>query len=137
MKKICKILNILVIAMALISLMSTINYASDETGDTITIEGVQGAANGFLERGKNGKNPIDIGEAKTQVGAIAGILIAVGEGILVIIALILGIKYITASPDEQAKIKKQIVGLAIAALVIFGAYEIWKIAYDTMSGVVG
>ena len=65
------------------------------------------------------------------------ILTFVGEGIIVIITVVMGIKYVFASPDEQAKLKKQLVGLVISAIVIFGAYGIWSLAYSFMNDVLG
>lgn len=41
----------------------------------------------------------------------------------------------TASPEEAAKIKTQLIGLVVAAIVIVGAYGIWSFAYNFLSGI--
>ena len=33
----------------------------------------------------------------------------------------------TASPEAQAKLKQQLIGLVVSGFVIFGSYAIWKI----------
>ncbi len=48
--------------------------------------------------------------------------------------LIVGIKYMTATPEEAAKLKTKLVGLVIAGIVIIGAYAIWRLAYNLFSG---
>ena len=48
----------------------------------------------------------------------------------------MGIKFITASPEEQGKIKGQLIGLAISTVVILGAYTIWKLTYDLMDDII-
>lgn len=45
----------------------------------------------------------------------------------------MGIKWITAKPDEQAKLKQQSVGLLVAAVVVIGAFTIWSIALKIVS----
>ena len=40
----------------------------------------------------------------------------------------MGIKYFISSPEEQAKLKGQLIGVVVSAVVIFGAYSIWKMA---------
>ena len=32
-----------------------------------------------------------------------------------------------ANPDEQARLKTQLVGLAVSAVVVFGAVSIWRL----------
>ena len=48
----------------------------------------------------------------------------------------MGIKFIMASPEEQGKLKGQLIGLVIAAIVILGAYTIWELSYNFMNEVV-
>ncbi len=41
-----------------------------------------------------------------------------GLVVLFVVGVVMGIKFITASPEEQGKIKGQLIGLAISAVVI-------------------
>lgn len=70
---------------------------------------------------------------KSELLPIAEILTMIGTGVVIICAIVIGIKYMVASPDEQAKLKKQMVGLVVATIVIFGAYGIWKALYQFMN----
>ena len=58
---------------------------------------------------------------------LGSILTTIGAGVLVAVTLYMGIKYITATPEAQAKLKQQLIGLVVSGFVIFGAYFIWKI----------
>ena len=40
-----------------------------------------------------------------------------------------------ASPEEAAKIKGQLVGLVISAIVIFGAWGIWSLVVRALQSV--
>lgn len=132
MKKLYKILNILLILVIFLGLMPAKNYAVEP----ISSDSIKQSADKFISEGQK-ESPLDIEQVKELIKPIAGILTLIGEGILVILTIIQGIKYTTATPDEQAKIKKQLIGLVVAAIVIFAAYEIWKLVNDTMQGIVG
>jgi hypothetical protein len=51
----------------------------------------------------------------------------IGAGVMVAVTTYMGIKYLTAGPEAQAKLKVQLVGLVVSGMVIFGSYYIWKI----------
>lgn len=64
---------------------------------------------------------------------VAQALVALASGILVIVTCIMGVKYATTtSPEAQAKLKKQLIGLVVSIIVVFGAYTIWTIVYNFM-----
>lgn len=65
---------------------------------------------------------------------IAQVLVAVGAIVLVGATIIMGIKYVSASdPGTQAKLKQQLIGLVVAAIIIFGAVGIWTFVYNFLS----
>ena len=89
-------------------------------------QNVEGQANKFIAAG--GNNSIDLTSgAEGAVEGIGQVLTTIGIAIILVGFLVLGIKYMVASPEEAAKIKKQIVGLSISAVVLFGAFSIWKL----------
>ena len=45
----------------------------------------------------------------------------------------MGVKYMSATPETRGKLKTQLIGIAISAVVLFGAYGIWSIAYTVLS----
>ena len=78
----------------------------------------------------NSAEPTVSEEQITEVAVRIGqILITVAAIIFPIIILILGIKYFMAGPDEKGRLKTQLIGFITAAVITFGAYTIWKIAY--------
>ena len=64
---------------------------------------------------------------------IVGILTAIGVIVLVVVTIIMGIKYMFATPEEAAKLKQQLIGLVVSAVVVLGATAIWGIALDVLN----
>ena len=63
---------------------------------------------------------------------IVNILTAIGVIALIVITMIMGIKYMFATPEEAAKLKQQLIGLVVSAVVVLGATAIWKIIYNIL-----
>ena len=74
-------------------------------------------------------------ETVTSVNDIGRFLTAVGLTILVCVTLIMGIKYMMATPNDKAKLKKRLIGLLIASFVIFFSYTIWSTIVNQMESV--
>ena len=70
------------------------------------------------------------------IAPISQMLFWAGVITLFIAGTVMGIKFIMASPEEQGKLKGQLIGLVIAAIVILGAYTIWELSYNFMNEVV-
>lgn len=133
-----KIIKIVVILMIIaIYIMPTATFAgtSGSTKKSVSF----GDAKKFIDKGsdeagKNGLNQSDLNEVGNEFVQIAQILVYIGAGILVASTAYMGIKYMMASPEQQAKLKQQLIGLVVSALVIFGAYFIWSTVYDILDG---
>lgn len=67
-------------------------------------------------------------------GVILGIVQAVGMSIAVIILVWLGVKYIMASPDGKAEIKKQAFGYILGAVLLFGASWLVPLLKNVIDG---
>ena len=72
----------------------------------------------------------NVNEITGNFVGIGQLLTFVGGGVLVIVILYMGIKYLTSGPDAQAKLKVQLIGIVGSACVIFGAYTIWSTVID-------
>lgn len=82
----------------------------------------------FISSGKQGQNTsIDYGELKNTSSDIYNILLIIGVVAAVLMAAILGIKFMIGSVEEQADIKKAMVPFVIGCIVVFGAFGFWKI----------
>ena len=66
-------------------------------------------------------------DAVVQVGQM---ITAVGVDVLFGELILLGIKYMTEEKKKKGKLKQQLIGLVIAGIVIFGAFSIWRVAYN-------
>lgn len=82
------------------TLLSSVNQEEVSAGDT-TGAGIQAAINTIL-----------------------GITQIAGTGVALIAVSLLGIKYMLASAEDKAEIKKYIVGVVIGGLLVFGGVEL-------------
>ncbi len=117
------LMKFLLIFFILILTTSATCYASDW-------ESIKGAADKFIEKGGSGAN---IGDVNQLVSGLANILTTVGVVVVLAGLLIIGIKYMTASPEEAAKLKTKLVGLVVSGVVVIGAYGIWRLAFNIFS----
>ena len=89
-------------------------------------------ADTFINKGKE-KDIITSSDVATTIMPIAQALVAVAAGVLVVVTCIMGVKYaITTNPETQAKLKKQLIGLVVSFVVVFGSQAIWTIVYNFM-----
>ena len=121
MRKLKRIISILIIAVLLVGIFSVFNSAQ-----AITLEGMQKKMEAFESAGAD--ISVDVASVANEFSGLAKILTTIGAGVLVIVITYMGIKYFISTPEEQAKLKGQLIGLVVSALVIFGATAIWKIA---------
>lgn len=81
---------------------------------------------------KQGGSRISGNEIGNILKPIVNILTAIGVIALIVITMIMGIKYMFATPEEAAKLKQQLIGLVVSAVVVLGATAIWKIIYNIL-----
>lgn len=106
-----KILIVIFILFIIIICASQNSYA---TIDSVinNMSGVQTAASGA-----------DTGIGKV-INIIIGLMQIAGSGISLIVVTMMGIKYILASADEKADVKKQIIPIVIGCVLLFGAVNL-------------
>ena len=98
--------------------------------NTQTPEELIEEANKYVE----GESPIDPNAIADIIKEIAKVFIAVGTLILFSLSIVLGIKYMVASPEDRGNLKGQLIGFVVSTVVFFGAYTIWDLAYKVISG---
>lgn len=82
----------------------------------------------FIQAGSNSSAAsLDYSKLKSTSNMIYNILLVLGIAVAVIIASILGIKFMMGSMEEKAQIKEALVPFIIGCIVVFGAFGIWKI----------
>ena len=89
-------------------------------------------AKDFLSEGANQSNISTTNIAK-EFSGLGQILTMIGAGVMVAVTTYMGIKYLTAGPEAQAKLKTQLIGIVVSGVVIFGAYGIWSMVIKIAS----
>lgn len=121
------IINLLIVLLIVCIPVKTFAADKVKTWDELKTE-----AEAFINKGKE-KDVITSSDVASTIMPIAQALVAVAAGVLVVVTCIMGVKYATAtSPDTQAKLKKQLIGLVVSIIVVFGAHTIWTIVYNFM-----
>lgn len=129
--KIKKISMILIVTIILITVFSTTVQANSFQFPTWSE--LKTSAQNFIGRGGSGY--ISDGEMGKIFVPMASILFGFGIIVLVGATIIMGIKYMFASPEEAAKLKQQLVGLVVAAVVIFGAVGIVNLVFNVLNSI--
>ena len=115
--KTLKIIAVLLIAIALITLSTTIVRA------TTGFEPIEPKPAGTA------------GEKETNTaGQILTIVRIVGMAVAVIMLTILGIKYVAASPNEKADYKKGMTVYVVGAVLLFGASALLSVIQKFVEG---
>ncbi len=129
MKKITIILTIVAIMFALFSNFNVVRADG-------LFENIQSEARTWLRKGQSGLS--------ISSDTIAGIaipifqmMITIASIVVTIVTIIMGIKYMTTSPEGKAKLKQQLIGLVLAVIVIWGAQGIWAFMATFLESITG
>ena len=79
---------------------------------------------------QSAESMIDENQLKDASNTLYNTLLAVGTVLTVIIGGIIGIQFLLASAEDKAKIKEALIPYVIGAVVIFGAFGIWKLVVE-------
>ena len=140
MKTIKKVLILLIGIISIIGINISTTYASDLLLDKtnfaqISITDMKKKADDFLTHGSNNQiGGLTEGEVASEFLPLGQILVFIASGVLLIVTVIMGIKWITANPEQQGKLKQQLIGLVVAIVVIYGAVGIWTMIKGFMEG---
>ena len=128
-KKIFSILSILLVVMMFSVFMSPEVLAMPGAGELSQI------GKDFIDRGEQSAK-IDADQIAGILQPLSSLLLGIGIVVLVVVTGIMGIKYMAATPETRGKLKTQLIGIAVSAIVLFGAYGIWSLAYNIMNGLI-
>ena len=121
MKKTIKIMSIVLIAIMLVASISSVALA-----DTVT---------DVLNDMTNKNTSTNTTDGLTSLGGnIAAIVQVVGIVIAVIVILVIGIKYLVASPEGKAEYKKTMIPYLVGAVLIFAGTTIVNVVYQAVTG---
>ena len=117
--RIMKITTILVIAMMLVSTLSAV-FATGAAGVLKDLNGNTGAATAVTKTANN----------------IIGIVQVICYAAAVIMLVLVGVKFITASPEGKAEIKKSAIQYVIGAIIVFAAGALLGVILNLSNSVV-
>lgn len=117
--RILKITTILVIAMMLVSTLSAV-FATGAAGVLKDLKGNTGAATAVTHTANN----------------IIGIVQVICYAAAVIMLVLVGVKFITASPEGKAEIKKSAIQYVIGAIIVFAAGALLGVISNLSNSVV-
>lgn len=121
MKKTVKIISTILLAIMLLTSISTVALAKVDLDKTL--KGVEGATGG------DGEQIANVG------GNIVNIIQIVGIVVAVIVLLVIGIKYMIGSASEKAEYKKTMIPYIVGAVLIFAGTSLVKVIYSLASSV--
>lgn len=78
------------------------------------------------------ESSVDQTELAESLSTIFKVLSGIGVVLSVIIGGILGIKFMTASAEDKAKVKESMIPYVLGCLVIFGAFAIWRLIIQVL-----
>lgn len=108
---------------------------ADTDGKAINVDDMFAEADEFIKKGKDSNDSSYNDDIKNTFVPIAQILVNIGGGVIAVVTAIMAIKYMLANAEGKAKLKTQLIGLAIATFVIFGAQFIWSTLYETLNNI--
>ena len=120
MKYITKLIIIVILMIIIINIMTTISSAA------FSLQNVIEQAKAFPGSGSK-INEADLKEAQAMV---YNILLWIGIIVAVIGSVVLGIQFVTSTPEGKADVKARAIPFLIGTIVIFGGFTIWKIALN-------
>ncbi len=129
-KWMANVMKILLLIAVLFGICAMNNQVS-----AVGIGDIFGAGSDWISKGSAGGATVDTFVDDFIV--IGQILVSIGTAIILVVGVIMAAKWIVATPDQQAKLKQQLIGLAVAIVVLFGAVGIWTLARNIMSESLG
>lgn len=123
MKKNIKFIITTIIMILIVFILSTSSFATDAT-----LGGIINSGSNFINSGVNSNAIVPTDESiRNTSNLIYNVLLTIGIIVMVIWGMVLGIKFITSSVEEQAEVKKSLFPYVVGCIIIFGAFGIWKI----------
>lgn len=112
--------KIVIIFLICIFLCCSYSLAADTTDDII------GGADNFIKKA-NTEGTIMQDSSQKAIDLLYNVFFAIGLVATVIVGVILGIQFMTASADGKAEVKEKLIPYTVGCVIVFGAFGIWKI----------
>ena len=111
----------------------TTESTESQDAPSVTLDDINDAATGFIYSGRTeAEEKISTKSLQNLSSTIYNVLLILGIVIAVIVGLILGIKFILGSIEQQAEVKKALVPYIVGCVIVFGAFTIWKVTVNIL-----
>lgn len=114
------------------TILFVISIVPQKVNATDTTSIINGADR-FLEGAEN-RALFDADKEKEGIDQLYYIMLTIGIIIAFLVGTILGIQFITSGSVGKAKVKEKTIPFVLGALVVFGAFGIWKLVYNVLNG---
>lgn len=122
------------LAFLIVSLLIYIFPIYSKVYAATTLDEIISKGDDFISIGEDDEM-IDQNDLQELSKFISGVLLSVAIGVTIITGAIMGIKFITQSVEDKAKIKESLVPWIIGIIVSFGAFTIWEVAINIFSNI--
>lgn len=96
-----------------------------------------GTARNWIILGKESRANVTIDSDWTEFNDLAGVLFGIGIFVILIVGMTIGIRYVfSASSEQKAKIKDNMIPFIIGTVMILGALGIWKFVVELLEGTI-
>lgn len=125
---------------AIFIVLITIIITLIPTNHTYALSDLIAGAQGFITIGEsattstNGLSQSSVVDMSNQ---ILSVLIPLGTIVAVLMAAYLGIKFMTGSAEDQAKVKETLIPYVVGCIVVFGGFTIWKLVIEVFGASLG
>lgn len=97
------------------------------------IQNIMNTASNWTSYGEaSGGSIIPTSDIQKEFIPIGQLLVAIASVVIIVVTGIMGIKYITANPEEKGKLKQQLIGLVVSIVVVYGAVGIWTLVQNVI-----
>lgn len=103
----------------------------------LALSGIISDAKGWRDRGQQAsETALNTSKIETASSQIYNILLGVAVIAAVGVGAFLGIQFMTAGVDKRVEVKEALIPYIAGCVVVFGAFGIWKLAVNLISGVI-
>lgn len=113
---------------------ATNNEEDKKSTNTFSWSDIISGGDSFIDEGKDSASEVKASEMNNVSSSIYNSLLAIGIVLIVLVGVVLGIQFMIASAEDKAKIKEAALPYFAGSFVILGAFGIWKILVNILSG---
>lgn len=97
---------------------------------SMSLDDIMDGADDFIDIGEQAggvSETIDNYALQNTSDFLYNVLLGISSVLAIVIGMILGIKYMSATSEDKADIKQTLPAYIISCIVVFGAFTIWKV----------